>query len=87
MLETENYTRKEDMIMTMTSNYIGFGFRGIRNDGRVFVGVVQDVRVVDDRTLVIIRQADDRHKSFYMDTITGGWSCTISNGQPVLLNA
>lgn len=68
-------------------NYVGFGFRGVRNDGRVFVGVVQDVKTIGDRMLVIIRQADGRHKSFYMDTITGGWSCTITNGQPTLLNA
>lgn len=71
--------------MTMGSHYIGFGFRGVRNDGRVFVGVVQDVRPVGDRILVIIRQADNVHKSVYMDTITGGWSCSLCNGQPVLV--
>jgi hypothetical protein len=65
-------------------NYIGYGFRGVRNDGRVFIGVVQDARPVNSRTLVVIRQADDAHKSFYMDTITGGWSCSLCNGQPIL---
>ena len=67
-------------------NYIGYGFRGVRNDGRVFVGVIQDVRPVNGRALVIIRQSDDKHKSFYMDDITGGWSASLCNGQPVLLD-
>jgi hypothetical protein len=67
-------------------NYIGCGFRGVRNDGRVFVGVIQDARPVKDRTLVIIRQADDAHKSFYIEDITGGWSASLVNGQPLLLN-
>ena len=67
-------------------NYIGYGFRGVRNDGRVFVGVIQDARPVKDRTLVIIRQADDTHKSFYIEDITGGWSASLVNGQPFLLN-
>ena len=66
-------------------NYIGYGFRGVRNDGRVFIGVVQDARPVNNRTLVVIRQADDAHKSFYMDTITGGLSCSLCNGQPILV--
>lgn len=65
------------------ADYIGYGFRGIRKDGRMFKGVVQDVRVVKDRTLVIIRQEDNSHKSFYMEDITGGWSCSLCNGQPV----
>lgn len=65
-------------------SYIGYGFHGVRKDGRVFIGIVQDARPVNDRTLVIIRQADDSHKSFYMDDITGGWSCSLCNGQPML---
>lgn len=67
-------------------DYVGFGFRGVRKDGRVFVGVVQTVRTVKDRTLVVIRQENNAHKSFYMDDITGGWSCSLVNGQPLLLN-
>jgi hypothetical protein len=67
-------------------NYIGYGFRGVRSDKRVFVGVVQDVRPINGRQLVVIRQSDDQHKSFYMDTITLGWSATLCNGQPVLIN-
>ena len=68
------------------ANYIGYAFRGVRNDKRVFIGVVQDVRIVNGRQLVVIRQRDDKHKSFYMDTITGGWSAGLVNGQPVLLD-
>ena len=70
----------------MIADKIGYGFHGTRNDGRIFVGVVQDVRVVKDRTLVVIRQLDNAHKSFYIEDMTGGWSCSLSNGQPVLLN-
>lgn len=68
------------------ADYIGYGFRGVRSDKRVFVGVVQDVRPIKDRTLVVIRQADSAHKSFYIEDMTGGWSCSLCNGQPVLIN-
>lgn len=72
--------------MTMNvADYVGYGFRGVRSDKRVFVGVVQDVRTINGRQLVVIRQSDDQHKSFYMDTITLGWSASLCNGQPVLL--
>ena len=72
--------------LTMTKNYIGFGFRGVRNDGRVFSGVVQDMRMVKDRTLLVIRQADNAHKSVYLEDMTGGHSFSLVNGQPLLLN-
>jgi hypothetical protein len=65
---------------------IGCGFRGVRKDGRVFIGVIQDVRPVKDRTLVVIRQSDDSFKSFYFEEITLGWSASLCNGQPVLLD-
>lgn len=65
--------------------YIGYGFRGFCNDGSVIVGVVKDVISVNNRTLMVIRKVDDTDKSFYMDTITGGYSFTLCNGQPVLL--
>jgi hypothetical protein len=78
-------TQTENAKMNIV-NYIGYGFRGVRNDGRVFVGVVQDARPVKGRTLVVIRQADDAHKSFYIEDITGGWSASLVNGQPFLLN-
>lgn len=70
----------------MTNNYIGYGFRGVRKDGRVFVGVVQDMRIVKDRTLLVIRQADNAHKSVYLEDMTGGHSFSLVNGQPVLIN-
>jgi hypothetical protein len=70
----------------MTNNYIGYGFRGVRKDGRVFVGVVQDMRTVKDRTLLVIRQADNAHKSVYLEDMTGGHSFSLVNGQPVLIN-
>ena len=66
-------------------NYIGYGFRGVRNDGRVFSGVVQDMRIVKDRTLLVIRQADNAHKSVYLEDMTGGHSFSLVNGQPVLI--
>ena len=66
-------------------NYIGYGFRGVRKDGRVFVGVVQDMRTVKDRTLLVIRQADNAHKSVYLEDMTGGHSFSLVNGQPVLI--
>ena len=66
-------------------NYIGFGFRGVRKDGRVFIGVVQDMRSVNGRTLVVIRQTDNAHKSVYLDEMTGGHSFSLVNGQPVLI--
>jgi hypothetical protein len=72
--------------LTMTKNYIGFGFRGVRNDGRVFSGVVQDMRMVKDRTLLVIRQADNAHKSVYLEDMTGGHSFSLVNGQPFLVN-
>lgn len=78
--------------LTMTKNYIGYGFRGVRNDGRVFSGVVQDMRMVSwpwlsvDRTLVVIRQADNAHKSVYLEDMTGGHSFSLVNGQPFLVN-
>ena len=67
-------------------NYIGYGFRGVRKDGRVFVGVVQDMRTVNGRTLVVIRQVDGAHKSFYLDDMPNGHSFSLCNGQPVLVN-
>ena len=66
-------------------NYIGYGFRGVRKDGRVFVGVVQDMRTVKDRTLLVIRQADNAHKSVYLEDMTRGHSFSLCNGQPVLI--
>ena len=63
-------------------NYIGYGFRGVRKDGRVFVGVVQDMRTVNGRTLLVIRQADNAHKSVYLEDMTGGHSFSLVNGQP-----
>ena len=66
-------------------NYIGFGFRGVRKDGRVFAGVVQDMRSVNGRTLVVIRQLDNAHKSVYLEDMTGGHSFSLVNGQPVVL--
>jgi hypothetical protein len=72
--------------LTMTKNYIGYGFRGVRNDGRVFSGVVQDMRMVKDRTLLVIRQLDDAHKSVYLEDMTGGHSFSLVNGQPFLVN-
>jgi hypothetical protein len=67
------------------TNYIGYGFRGVRNDGRVFSGVVQDMRIVKDRTLVVIRQEDNAHKSFYIEDMTGGHSFSLVNGQAFLV--
>jgi len=72
--------------LTMEKNYIGYGFRGVRNDGRVFSGVVQDMRMVKDRTLLVIRQADNAHKSVYLEDMTGGHSFSLVNGQPFLVN-
>jgi len=80
-METQTENGKMDIV-----NYIGCGFRGVRNDGRVFAGVVQDARPVKGRTLVIIRQLDDSHKSFYIEDMTGGWSCSTVNGQPVVID-
>ena len=70
----------------MTKNYIGYGFRGVRSDKRVFVGVVQDMRTVNGRTFIVIRQADNAHKSVYLDDMTGGHSFSLVNGQPLLVN-
>jgi hypothetical protein len=81
-METKNGKLK----MITIADKIGYGFRGVRKDGRVFIGVVRDVRPVNGRELVIIRQSDDKHKSFYMDEITRGWSASLCNGQPVLLD-
>lgn len=72
--------------LTMEKNYIGYGFRGVRHDGRVFSGVVQDMRTVKDRTLLVIRQSDNAHKSVYLEDMTGGHSFSLVNGQPVLVN-
>lgn len=72
--------------LTMTKNYIGFGFRGVRNDGRVFSGVVQNMRIVKDRTLLVIRQADNAHKSVYLEDMAGGHLFSLVNGQPLVLN-
>lgn len=66
------------------ADYMGYGFRGVRKDGRVFIGVVESVRDAAKGTLVVIRQSDDARKSFYMHDITGGWSCSLCNGQPML---
>ena len=82
MIEME--TRNGDS--KMSNNYIGYGFRGVRNDGRVFVGVVQDMRIVKDRTLLVIRQTDNAHKSVYLEDMTGGHSFSLVNGQPILIN-
>ena len=65
------------------SDCVGYGFRGTRKDGRIFKGVVESVKSIGDRMLVIIKQSDNAYKSFYIDDITGGWSCSICNGQPV----
>jgi len=71
--------------MVTITDKIGWGFKGRRKDGRVFIGVIQDVRIVKgERTLVVIRQRDDKHKSIYMDEIRG-WSASLVNGQPWLL--
>ena len=68
-------------------NYIGYGFRGVRKDGRIFTGVVQDMRMVNGRTLLVIRQwDDDAHKSIYLEDMTGGHSFSLCNGQPVMLS-
>ena len=69
----------------MTNNYIGCEFRGVRKDGRVFAGIVQDMRTVKGRTLIVIRQLDDAYKSFYMEDMTGGHSFSMCNGQPVII--
>ena len=70
--------------MVTITDKIGYGFKGTRKDGRVFIGVIQDVRIVkDSRTLVIIRQQDGKHKSVYMDEIRG-WQASLVNGQPFL---
>lgn len=65
---------------------IGHGFRGVRKDKRVFIGVVKSVKDNTKGTLVVVQQADGNYKSFYMHDITGGWSTSLCNGQPVLLN-
>lgn len=80
-----NFNEKGFPMITIHDK-IGHGFKGIRKDGRIFRGVVQDVRTVAKGTLVVIRQLDNAHKSFYMEDITGGWSTTLMNGQPVILN-
>lgn len=72
--------------LTMENNYIGYGFRGVRHDGRVFSGVVQDMRTVNGRTLVVIRQLDGAHKSFYLDDMPNGHSFSLCNGQPVVID-
>lgn len=71
--------------MITVMDKIGWGFRGVRKDGRVFIGVVQDIRIVNSRTLVVIRQKDEKHKSVYMDEITRGYSFSLCNGQPWLM--
>jgi hypothetical protein len=73
--------------MVTICDKIGWGFKGRRKDGRVFIGVIQDVRIVKgERTLVIIRQQDSKHKSVYMDEIRG-WQASLVNGQPWLPSA
>mgnify|MGYP003336020530 CR=1 FL=1 len=58
---------------------IGTGFVGTRNDGRVFKGIVQDVRYVDGKgTLIVFRQDDGSHRSVYAETLTG-WDCSPVN--------
>jgi hypothetical protein len=79
----ETITRKGT---TMIHDKIGYGFNGTRKDGRKFAGVIQDVRIVKDRTLVVIRQDDNAHKSFYVEDMCG-WSASLCNGQPVYTNA
>ena len=87
MMAERLVTLKEKVRKMKIANYVGYGFRGVRKDGRVFVGAVEVVRNIKDRTFVVIRQSDNSCKSFYMEDITGGWSCTIDNGKPVLINA
>lgn len=65
-------------------NRIGCGFCGVRKDGRSFAGVVQDMRTVNGRTLVVIRQSDDAHKSFYLEDMTSH-SFSLVNGQPLVV--
>ena len=70
--------------MVTICDKIGWGFKGCRKDGRVFIGVIRDVRIVKgERTLVVIRQTDGNHKSVYMDEIRG-WSASLVNGQPFM---
>jgi hypothetical protein len=77
--------KKESRKMVTICDKIGWGFKGRRKDGRVFIGVIKDVRIVKgERTLVVIRQKDDQFKSVHMDDIRG-WSASLVNGQPWLL--
>jgi hypothetical protein len=66
----------------MITDKIGYGFNGTRKDGRKFTGIIQDVRVIPNKgTLVVIRQDNNAHKSFYIEDMAG-WAAVISNGQP-----
>lgn len=69
----------------MIHDKVGYGFRGVRKDKRVFVGVVKCVKDIAKGTLVVIQQSDGHFKSFYLHDLNG-WSATLCNGQPVLLN-
>lgn len=68
----------------MFSDKIGYGFRGVRNDGRVFVGTVLNVANTVRGVLLIIKQANNEVKSVYAHDLSS-WSASLANGQPVLL--
>ena len=71
-------------MITLTDK-IGYGFNGTRKDGRKFAGVIQDVKVVEGKgTLIVIRQLDNSHKSVYAEQLNG-WSASLVNGQPFVL--
>lgn len=69
----------------MDASKIGTGFVAKRNDGRVFKGVIQDVRVIEGKgTLVVFRQEDGSHRSVYAESLNS-WSCSTVNGQPLVI--
>lgn len=69
----------------LTAEKIGYGFNGTRKDGRKFAGVIQDVKVIEGKgTLVVFRQEDGSHRSVYVEQLNG-WSASLENGMPVIL--
>jgi hypothetical protein len=64
----------------ITAEKIGYGFSGLRKDGRVFCGEIVKVTESVKGTFVVVKDGTS-HKSFYVHDLNG-YDMTLSNGQP-----